>query len=760
MSGEKNPFRQRLPFFALLSYGIAGILMAHWTSWPSQAWVGFVLITAAGYFFTRRTLVFAMLIATVFGLIHIWQSRESAGAEFHRLIPDLAVVEVTGIVDAEPRVFATRSSFPLQVTALRWQGQTYHPPIKLLADWPGEPPTYGDEVRASGVIEGLAKPRNPGQFNFARWAQWQGIYNRLKIGREAEARILGHNQGNPIVALAHRCGSWVRTTLTEGVDDPLISNLLVGMILGDVSEMPDHVQEQFRGTGTFHLFSVSGLHVSIIAVIFWSLARVLPIPRRAAVVVTISLVFFYVLITGWKPASVRSAIMAAIVLCGLLAERPPILMNNLLAAGFFILLANTNDLFHAGFQFSFCVVLAILCLAAPLTSWLEKPFQRDPFLPEKLVSVPQRILIRGGSRFASLAAVSIAAWCGSLPLTVGYFNLVSLTSLPANMIAVPVSFGIMAVGMLSLTGGILSTTVAIIFNQTNWLLTKILLGAVSFFAALPGSYFYVRLPEVSYPQVEITVFDFGTGGSVFVRSGEKSWLIDSGPAHTYNSVLLPFLRSQGLRKVDGFFITHGDAGHVGAGSDLLISCPPGLVVDSVLSDRSSTRNKLRQTILETGIPFEQSQAGWKMRLSPSCELEVLYPTEKVEMSIADDKAIVLLIHAGKTRILLMSDGGPPTERWLLENSSDKISADILIKNASIHRPSSESDFLSAVSPKVVISGAEEYQDLGITERFSTELAASGIRHFRQGDVGAVTIRIYPERCEISSFLNNEPFVFP
>ena len=136
------------------------------------------------------------------------------------------------------------------------------------------------------------------------------------------------------------------------------------------------------------------------------------------------MLFFYVLMTGLKAASVRSALMAAIVLAGLMANRGPVLFNNLCAAGFLILLADTNQLFNPGFQLSFCVVATIMLFAgSPLASLLAAPFRPDPFFPERLLSAPQRFVVRGTQRLASLLAVSTAAWLGSLPLTMGYFHL-------------------------------------------------------------------------------------------------------------------------------------------------------------------------------------------------------------------------------------------------------------------------------------------------------------------------------------------------
>ncbi len=192
----------------------------------------------------------------------------------------------------------------------------------------------------------------------------------------------------------------------------------------------------------------------MMAVLLWCILKVLRVPRRLAAGLIIPMLFLYVLMTGWKAASVRSAVMAAVVLAGLMANRRPVLINNLCAAGFLILLADTDQLFNPGFQLSFCVVATIMLVATPLASLFAAPFRPDPFLPERLLSAARRWMIRGTERLALLLAVSTAAWLGSLPLTIGYFHLISLTALPANAVAVPLSFAIMAVSMLSLSVGV------------------------------------------------------------------------------------------------------------------------------------------------------------------------------------------------------------------------------------------------------------------------------------------------------------------
>jgi hypothetical protein len=176
----------------------------------------------------------------------------------------------------------------------------------------------------------------------------------------------------------------------------------------------------------------------------------------------------------------------------------------------------TQTSFLTWLQLSFACCLHH-AVAGPLGSLLAI-IRPDPFFPERLMSTPQRLIARGAQRLASLLAVSAAAWLGSLPLTMGYFHLISITALPANALAVPLSFAIMAVAMLSLGTGLFSAWVASIYNQTNWLLAKALLGIVHAFASLPGSFLYVRIPDHPPPLAEIVVFDFGAGGAAWISA--------------------------------------------------------------------------------------------------------------------------------------------------------------------------------------------------------------------------------------------------
>jgi len=752
--------RQKLPFVSLIGLAICGIVASDHFLLPSLVWLGVTTCSAAMFLVTSRKIAFATLVVSAFATVQVWQSHESQAARFAAWLgSNTQAAEARGVVRSEPRVFpGERSSYELELSQLRLEGIELEPSFRLLVLQDGPAPAYGDELELRGTLARIEAPRNPGQFDFAAWAARHGVFTQLSVSQSRGARVLRTAQGNPLVSFALEARARLRATLVEGVSDPTVADLLVAMVLGDVSSLPENIQEEFRGTGTFHLFSVSGLHVGMIGVLLWYVFKILQVPRRHAAAWIIPLLFFYVLMTGLKAASLRSALMASIVLLGMMTNRRPVLINNLCAAGFLILLVNTNELFNPGFQLSFCVVAAIVLFAGPLSSLLATPFRPDPFLPPRLLSWPRRLATSSGARFASLVAVSAAAWIGSLPLTMGYFHLVSLTSLPANVFAVPLSFAIMAVALIALGTGSVSVWLASIYNQTNWLLAKLLLEIVHAFASVPGSFFYVRIPEHPAPVAEIVVFDFGAGGGSWISAQGNHWLIDGGPAYGHDSVLLPFLRSRGLRALDGFLITHGDSGHIGSALQLVRTCPPARVVDSTLDDRSASRRRLHAELSQLGVPKSLHRSGDWIPLGPEARLQILYPPGEVLRSVSDDKALVVQLRAGPTRILFMSDAGLHTEEWLMRNVPQELSSDILIKGAPREGPSGDGAFVSAVSPRAVIATSAEFPSSErIPLHFAEDLRTQGIRLFTQDRCGAVAIKIFSSHWEVSAFLNKQQY---
>lgn len=747
-------FRQRLPFLGLFFSAVSGILVSSGTGIPSSAFLGLAAAAAIAWLvFPRAPLAFLSL-GLAFACVHTWQSRESPAwrlAERLRDGPRLATAR--GAVLSDPVAFGReRERVALRVEGIEIDGRAAHFPCDLDVVVPSPAPPRGAQVRVTGRLSAIPPPRNPGAFDARAWMLSRGITSSLSVASRFDVEVLSLPPWYSVPRFASRCRTWMESTLKAGIsDDPVISNLIVGMALGVTSSIPDQLQEEFRNTGTFHLFSVSGLHVGMIALILWQVLKLGGLSRNRAVAVIIPALFFYTLITGWKPSSIRAAVMASVFLIGLTSFRQPIAFNSLCAAGFFILVQWTGEVFNPGFQLSFLVVAAILFLAAPLHGLLRHHLHPDAFLPRQIWTPRERWAASSAEYFGGLAAVSLAAWAGSLPLTLVYFHLISLSALPANFVIVPLAFLIMATACAALAGGLFSLWLAAVFNNANWVFTKLLLVIVQAAASLPGSHVYVGLPA-SAPVV-VTVFDFGSGGAAAVESDGKLALFDCGPQRYLESVLRPWLRTRGRVAPDVLLVSHGDAGHLGGATGFLEASPPPQILESMVDDRSPARASLHAALAARGIPKSLLRAGDRIPLFGQASLDVLHPAPGQPGGEADDKVLVVRLDAGPARILFLSDAGMTTQARLVESARDRLEAEILVAGIPGSGIPMSDEFLDAVRPELVIITAADFPAGQLPDpSWCERLGSRGIALIRQDVSGAVRIEAHPAKIRASGTL--------
>lgn len=723
--------------------------------------VGAVVFLCAGTVLPRGPWIFAA-VACAFACVHVWQTRESASWRLAREMGEgRQLVQAVGEVVSEITPHGgTRERFIMRVDALEMGGKSFRPYAGVAVLMPVPGPARGDRIRVVGSLQVIDPPGNPGEFDARAWMAGKGVTCELELAWSGDLVIEKKASPYALWTLPDHCREWMEKTLREGISgDPVVCDLLAGMVLGVTSGMPDSLQQEFRNTGTYHLFSVSGLHVGMIAVILWQILKLTGIGRGRAVMVIIPALFFYALLTGWKPSSVRAAVMSAIFLIGMTSLRQPVPFNSLCAAAFLILTQWTGELFNAGFQLSFLVVASILLLALPLHRLIRKQWHPDPFVPRQLWTRWQRWGVAGVETVGGLVAVSLAAWVGSFPLTLFYFHLVSFSALPTNIVIVPLAFVIMATACLALLGGVVSGTLAAIFNNANWLFAKLLLGIVHVAAGFPGSSFYVGSPA-SAPVV-VTVFDFGAGGATGIESGGKVWLLDCGSKWHLDGVIMPWLHSRGKSTPDGMLLTHGDARHLGGALELIENEPPGVLVDSMLDDRSPVRGALHRRLAELGLPKSLCRTGDSLKIADKAVMHIVFPPPGLARDKADDKALVVRLDAGRCRVLFLSDSGPFTQEWLLENARPELRADVIVKGTHGSGMTLDTAFVDAVGAKVIVTTGAPFPESEVpSEDWIALMERRGIRVFRQDLSGAVTMEMHPSFFQATGFRDGAEVAIP
>src|SRR5256885_6142624 len=506
----------RQPFFGLAISAMAGILVAD--SWPrySMAFATVLAAIAIAAWFSRRSAATYALVGLGFFLVHSLRTTDSPGQQLARTLGDEPrPITVRGAIISEPKISERGStSFLLQTESIELDGESHACRAKLFTRW-RHAVEFGDEVKLFGTAQKIEGPRNPGEFDLRAYLAREDVHRALIVRYPENGLVLGQGGGNAILRAAQKSRAWMQATICRGLENsPDVTSSINGMVLGLRHQTAEDIEEPFQQTGTLHLFAVAGLHVGIVARLLWIMATVARLPRKWATLLIIPTLLFYAAVTGLHTSSVRAAVMSAVLLGGFIVERKAFAFNGLAAAATLILAWDTQELFAVGFQLSFCVVAAILLLHEPTFRLLKRCLAPDPFLPRTLFSSRRRALDNGLRWLARAASVSFAAWSGSMPLMVWYYHLVTIVSLVANLVVVPIAFFVLAGALLSLVTAPFSSWLSVIFNNANWALTKLILGAVHLFAQIPGGHFYVEHPHRPIgAALEIHVLDLRSGAA-------------------------------------------------------------------------------------------------------------------------------------------------------------------------------------------------------------------------------------------------------
>lgn len=731
-------------FFALTAFAIGCLLVSLWgkgkSVFPFAVLLSFACHHAGGLLFSQ-----SFLLSRTLGEKPI-------------------AVEVIAIVTSEPKQTPGGWRFHAQVAKLRSLPTADHPlpdwiplNIKVSALWKEEkPPSFGNHFHGLATLEPLPPSRNPGQFNLRTWYLRKGIRHQLTLASENPPRILANDPLPVVLVWANAAKNWVRSTLSHGIEKyPTPVSLIQAMTIGDTSGLESGILNNFRVSGTMHLFSVSGLHVTILAVIFYLSLRPLQFPPLVLAIIISILLFFYSAVTGLKAASLRAAFMASVLLVSSATLRPSSALNSLGGAGFFLLLLDSQQLFEAGFQLSFAVVGTILVLSRFFQEWMTAPFSPDPFIPPRFYTPLERIRFVAAKQCSMLLAVSVAAWIGSLPLIAYYYQFVSFSAIPANLLAAPIAFVILSTSMLSLIAAGLSGWFISVFNHANLLFSFVMLGIVEFATALPYSWVSIRELLPKKHDAEVVFFDYGAGDCVAFRSGQQIALLDTGSIYNWRSSLSGWLTTYGNR-VDALVLTHGDTYHVSA-APLAVELAH---VERVFFGKAPIRSPYLKQTLALLEPREtesrQVSSNFSVTLGKNFDFSILFPPHDWQFTSADSGALVTKWRINGVSVLSLSDAGALAEEWLMKNKPHDLQADILTLGVNTDRLPNYPEFLDFVRPRVVIASVADFPPGEFLPRsYIRSISARGIVFLPKDKTGAVILTIDKNVVKIKNFVDKE-----
>jgi len=236
--------------------------------------------------------------------------------------------------------------------------------------------------------------------------------------------------------------------------------------------------------------------------------------------------------------------------------------------------------------------------------------------------------------------------------------------------------------------------------------------------------------------IRIVFLDVGQGQCIFIDDGKQRILVDGGSSDRTNigkNVIIPFLMSQGVSKIDISLVTHTDSDHTN-GLKELIKDGDIAVKRMILGDNVSSGDNLVTLSNDAGIPTEFLYAGSKI----NDYIRLLSP-EKGEFYPDDNSAsLVALLDYGELQLLITGDSDSYAEE--IYSSKENGTADIIQVPHHGSRYSSSRQLIERFSPKMAVVSCAKYNSYGhpapeVTERYK----ARGCRVLSTADMGMISI---------------------
>lgn len=740
---------------SVLSFFFGVLCLQQWSSLPSE----FILLSACGlsitsWYFSYRRITYFLLGFLWASLLAIYYSNQI-------LAPELQAKEllVQGEIISLTNTNKRRVRFDFSVTK-----STVLLPDKLRLSW-----YYPQRIIKPGqkwqFWVKLKKPHgtlNPAAFDYEKWLYAKHIGATGYIRKPETAELLAEKNHYQSIDV-------FRYELLNLLESLTISQetlaLVKALTIGDKSQISLAQWQVMAKTGTNHLMAISGLHIGLIAAMVYGLsfalwlrlpAHLYSAPQIAASTAWLA-ALFYAALAGFSIPTQRALIMLSLLLLTLLLKRQSKPINVLSLALLIVLCIDPLSVLSIGFYLSFLAVFFILYVFSARLG-LESSW-------------------RSAIKLHFLMAVAL------LPVLFLFFQAGSVIAPLANIIAVPVvSFILLPLSLLGLVLLVLAPSmvdyVFILIDtifSTLWqflsYLTELpfssiivpepsllsvggaMLGLLIILAprGIPAKYlgfvlllplFFTKIEKPIQGDVWLTLLDVGQGLATVVETKNHSLVFDVGARFSNKmdmgkNIVLPFLHSRQIQRLDSLIISHADNDHIGGAKAVLNTIPSDIVLTSVPEEL---------------VEYQASPClAGQQWVWDDVEFTMLSPPETSFLD-ENNNSCVLKVKTQWGSVLLTGDIEKEAERALVRNYANELAAKVLIAPHHGSKTSSTLLFLQKVSPEIILIPAGAPNRFGFPHKaVRGRYDAIGAKSLITGKEGAISIKLRESGMQLQKY---------
>ena len=254
---------------------------------------------------------------------------------------------------------------------------------------------YGQMVEFDAKVRKPRNFRNPGAFDYEGYLARKNIFWMASAPTGTEIKVLEKPCGSAFWKAVFGLRSWSLTRIEQLYKgDPYHTAMMQAILLGESSKLEKVWIDHFKRTGTYHALVISGIHVTVLAGLLFTLVRRTTMHEPLAFFLGITAAWLYALVAGWSAPVVRAAGGFTMYLAARFFFRRGRILNLLSAVALGFLLFDPEQMFDASFQLSFLSVVAIGVMAVPFLEATTQPIAaglRRFADPESDLRLPPRI---------------------------------------------------------------------------------------------------------------------------------------------------------------------------------------------------------------------------------------------------------------------------------------------------------------------------------------------------------------------------------